>query len=107
MPLGEKLWRAARAAPAISLGDAFWYVVMAGAAWLLFYVLLKRAIPKAALAVLPRSGHAINLEEPALFNELLGDFLHQVDAGRWPARDPSAAPASVWGPGGRPKKEQA
>lgn len=70
-------------------------------------LLLKRAIPQAALAVLPRSGHAINLEEPALFNELLGNFLHQVDAGRWGARDAAAAPASVWGPGGRPNKEQA
>ena len=69
-------------------------------------LLLKRAIPKAALAVLPSSGHAINLEEPALFNELLGNFLHQVDAGRWSARDPAAATPSVWGPAGRPTKEQ-
>ena len=29
-------------------------------------LLMKRTIPTAALAVLPRSGHAINLEEPAL-----------------------------------------
>ena len=65
-------------------------------------LLLKRAIPTAGLAVLPRSGHAINLEEPALFNQLLGDFLQQVEAGRWGARDPAAACASVWGPGGRP-----
>ena len=64
-------------------------------------LLLKRAIPKAALAVLPNSGHAINLEEPALFNRLLGDFLHQVDSGRWQARDAAAACPSVYGPGGR------
>jgi pimeloyl-ACP methyl ester carboxylesterase len=63
-------------------------------------LLLKRAILKAALAVLPRSGHAINLEEPLLFNQLLGDFLHQVDAGRWSARDPAAACPTVFGPGG-------
>lgn len=66
-------------------------------------LLLKRAIPKAALAVLPKSGHAINLEEPALFNQLLGDFFHQVEAGRWTARDPAAACPSPYGPGGRPQ----
>ncbi len=65
-------------------------------------LLMKRCIPSAALAVLPRSGHAINLEEPALFNRLLEDFLHQVDAGRWSTRDPRAAPPSIWGPNGRP-----
>jgi pimeloyl-ACP methyl ester carboxylesterase len=45
-------------------------------------LLLKRTIRHAALAVLPNSGHAINLEEPALFNRLLGDFLHQVESAR-------------------------
>jgi len=65
-------------------------------------VMLKRAIPKAGLAVLAKAGHAINLEEPALFNRLLEDFFHQVEAGRWGARDARAAPASVWGPGGKP-----
>jgi len=65
-------------------------------------LLMKRCIPSAGLAVLPRSGHAINLEEPALFNSLLEDFLHQVEAGRWGERDPRAAPPSVWGPGGKP-----
>lgn len=65
-------------------------------------LLMKRCIPSAGLAVLPKSGHAINLEEPALFNRLLQDFLHRVEAGRWEARDPRAAPASIWGPGGKP-----
>jgi pimeloyl-ACP methyl ester carboxylesterase len=65
-------------------------------------LLMKRCIPKAGLAILPKSGHAINLEEPALFNRLLEDFLHQVQAGGWSARDPVAAPASIWGPGGKP-----
>lgn len=65
-------------------------------------LMLKRAIPKSALAVLPRSGHAINLEEPALFNRLLEDFLHQVEAGRWTARDPVAACSSIYGPSGKP-----
>jgi pimeloyl-ACP methyl ester carboxylesterase len=65
-------------------------------------LLMKRCIPTSGLAVLPRSGHAINLEEPALFNSLLENFLHQVEAGRWGARDPRAAPPSIWGPGGKP-----
>ncbi len=65
-------------------------------------LLLKRAIPKAGLVVFPRSGHGINLEEPAMFNRHLDEFLHQVEAGRWDARDPRAAVPSVWGPGGRP-----
>ncbi len=43
-------------------------------------VMIKRCAPRAALAVLPKSGHGINLEEPALFNQLLDDFLHQVEA---------------------------
>ncbi len=64
-------------------------------------LLLKRTIPDAALAMFPRSGHAINLEEPALFNRLLEDFLHQVETGRWPERAPASRP-SIWGPGGRP-----
>jgi len=65
-------------------------------------LLMKRCIPTAGLAILRRSGHGINLEEPALFNSLLEDFLHQVEAGRWGARDPRAAPLSIWGPGGKP-----
>jgi pimeloyl-ACP methyl ester carboxylesterase len=48
-------------------------------------LLMKRSIPGAALAVLPASGHMTNLEEPALFNRLVEDFFHQVEAGRWAA----------------------
>ncbi len=51
-------------------------------------LLMKRAIPSAALAILPRTGHALNLEEPLLYNALIADFLHQVEAGRWMMRDP-------------------
>jgi pimeloyl-ACP methyl ester carboxylesterase len=43
-------------------------------------VMIKHTAPRAALAVLPKSGHGINLEEPALFNQLLDDFLHQTEA---------------------------
>ena len=65
-------------------------------------LLMKRCIPKAGLALLPKSGHTINLEEPALFNRLVENFLHQVQAGRWSERDPLAVPPSIWGPGGKP-----
>jgi pimeloyl-ACP methyl ester carboxylesterase len=65
-------------------------------------LLMKRAIRRAGLAIFPRSGHPINLEEPALFNQLLESFFHQVESGRWEARDAHAAPASIYGPGGKP-----
>ncbi len=51
-------------------------------------MLLKRSIPSAALVILPRTGHALNLEEPALFNSFVADFFHQVENGRWGLRDP-------------------
>jgi pimeloyl-ACP methyl ester carboxylesterase len=65
-------------------------------------LLMKRCIPTAALAILPRSGHAINLEEPALFNQLLEDFFRQVEAGRWGPRDARSTVPSIYGAGGRP-----
>jgi pimeloyl-ACP methyl ester carboxylesterase len=46
-------------------------------------LMIKRTLPKAGLAVLPRSGHALNLEDPALFNRIVEDFFHQVESGRW------------------------
>jgi len=51
-------------------------------------ILMKRTIPSATMVMLPRSGHAINLEEPALFNQLVEQFFHQVESGRWQLRDP-------------------
>lgn len=65
-------------------------------------LLMKRCIPTAALAILPRSGHGINLEEPALFNSLLENFFHQVEAGRWTRRDPRSSVPSIYGPSGKP-----
>jgi hypothetical protein len=32
----------------------------------------------------------INLEDPDLFNRFAGDFIVQVEACRWPKRDPRA-----------------
>ncbi len=65
-------------------------------------LMLKRTIPKAGLAVFAQSGHAINLEEPALFNRFLEDFFSQVESGRWQARDPRATLKSIYGPNGKP-----
>jgi proline iminopeptidase len=50
--------------------------------------LLKQWMPTAGLVVFPRTGHVVNQEEPALFNEAVADFIARVEAGRWPARDP-------------------
>lgn len=58
---------------------------------------LKRVIPTAGLVVIPNSGHTINLEEPALFNQAVDDFLHQVESGRWPVRDPRAMAGTILG----------
>lgn len=60
-------------------------------------VFMKRVIPSASLAVIPSTGHTVNLEEPVLFNALLEKFLAQVDAGRWPQRDPRAMSESITG----------
>jgi pimeloyl-ACP methyl ester carboxylesterase len=58
-------------------------------------VMMKRTIPSAALAVLPHTGHGLNLEEPAAFNAHLDDFFHQVEAGRWILRDPRSLSGSI------------
>jgi pimeloyl-ACP methyl ester carboxylesterase len=46
-------------------------------------LLMKRTLPKMGLVVLPRSGHGLNLEDPALFNRIVEDFFHQIESGRW------------------------
>ena len=60
-------------------------------------LMLKRTIPRAGLALLPRTGHLTNLEEPALFNALVEDFLARVEAGRWGPRDPRSLSTSTTG----------
>ena len=63
---------------------------------------LKSAIAASGLVMLPKTGHMVNLEEPDLFNRLVGDFLERVDAGRWGPRDPrSLSPAPVTPPWNR------
>jgi pimeloyl-ACP methyl ester carboxylesterase len=53
-------------------------------------VFLKRTIPTAGLFIQPRTGHAINLEEPAVFNREVQEFLNAVERGNWGKRDPRA-----------------
>jgi pimeloyl-ACP methyl ester carboxylesterase len=60
-------------------------------------LLMKRHIRSAALVVLPNTGHALNLEEPDLFNRACDDFFHQVESGRWPRRHPRAVPGAILG----------
>ncbi len=44
---------------------------------------LKATLPDAALCVLPRAGHLMNLEEPMLFNTIVFGFLAAVNHGQW------------------------
>lgn len=44
---------------------------------------LKETLPRAGLAVFPRTGHAVNLEEPALFNNLVESFYAEIAERRW------------------------
>jgi pimeloyl-ACP methyl ester carboxylesterase len=71
-------------------GDEDWPCLQPG-------LLMKQSIPSAALAVMPNCGHGINLEDPDEFNRIVGQFTAQVDAGRWPMRDPRAVTASITG----------
>ena len=67
--------------------------------------------------MMPKTGHVVNLEEPDLFNMVVGDFLARVEAGRWGPRDPrTRAPKPGPAPGtsaaakvivGRPSEEPA
>ncbi len=44
---------------------------------------LKRVLPCCGVLMVPKTGHTINLEEPALFNTAVESFLHSVEHGRW------------------------
>jgi pimeloyl-ACP methyl ester carboxylesterase len=74
----------------IITGDEDWPCLHPG-------ILMKQSIQSAALAVIPNSGHAINIEEPEEYNRIVGNFLSQVESGRWPQRDPRAVSASITG----------
>ncbi|MEN3348331.1 MAG: hypothetical protein V7632_1966 [Bradyrhizobium sp.] len=74
----------------IITGDEDWPCLLPG-------ILMKQNIPSAALSVMPNCGHAINIEEPDEYNRIVGDFLAQVESGRWPMRDPRAESTSITG----------
>ncbi|MDS1138739.1 alpha/beta fold hydrolase [Nitratireductor indicus] len=58
-------------------------------------IFMKKTIQACGLAILPKSGHTLNLEEPALFNQFITEFLAQVEQKRWLPRDPRANPAQI------------
>jgi pimeloyl-ACP methyl ester carboxylesterase len=60
-------------------------------------LMLKRTIPVSGLAVVPQTGHTLNLEEPELFNALLARFFADVEHGRWRRRDPRSLATSTTG----------
>lgn len=50
-------------------------------------IFLKNCVSKSGLVIFPRSGHAINLEEPELFNQTIYKFFREVENGDWTERD--------------------
>ena len=54
---------------------------------------LKQHIAASGLAMFPKTGHVLNHEEPALFNDTVERFLKLVEAGRWSPRDPRSVRA--------------
>jgi pimeloyl-ACP methyl ester carboxylesterase len=51
---------------------------------------LKRTIKTSGLLIVPKTGHTINLEEPALFNHHLSEFYASINASKWNQRDKRA-----------------
>ena len=74
----------------IITGDEDWPCLLPG-------ILMKQSISSAALSVMPNAGHTINIEDPEEYNRRVGDFLHHVESGRWPMRDPRAISTSITG----------
>ena len=56
---------------------------------------IKRVCAASSLTVVANSGHAVNREEPDLFNRITAEFLASVDGKRWRPRDPRALNAST------------
>ncbi|WP_245624264.1 alpha/beta fold hydrolase [Belnapia moabensis] len=60
----------------LAVGDEDWPCIETN-------IFLKKVLPNAGLWMCPRTGHAINLEEPAAFNVAVASFLSTVERGRW------------------------
>jgi pimeloyl-ACP methyl ester carboxylesterase len=58
-------------------------------------LLLKRTIPAAGLLIVPNSGHALNLEEPDRYNDMIRTLIRAARGGSWPARDPRSLSAGM------------
>jgi pimeloyl-ACP methyl ester carboxylesterase len=84
----EAEFRAMQAPVLVMTGDEDDHCIQPG-------LFLKRTIPRSGLAIFPKSGHTLALEEPEMFNRLVADFIASVEAGRWGPRDPRANPAQV------------
>jgi pimeloyl-ACP methyl ester carboxylesterase len=56
---------------------------------------LKHVLPNAGLAMLAKTGHTVNIEEPDAFNRELWNFLVQVEAGKWTPATPIAKDAAL------------
>ena len=56
---------------------------------------IKESIPGAGLIMFPRSGHAINLEEPQLFNSSVSEFINNSSADYWGPREQGEAGGSL------------
>jgi len=74
----------------IITGDEDWACLQPG-------ILMKRHIVGAGLAVMPNCGHAINLEDPDVYNRHLDEFFQAVELGKWPQRDPRAMSGMILG----------
>jgi len=59
---------------------------------------MKRNIRTSGLIILPKTGHAVNSEEPTRFNLELADFFHKVELNRWNRRSDEAIYTEVWLP---------
>jgi hypothetical protein len=50
--------------------------------------------------MVPKTGHTVNLEEPATFNALVADFFATVENGAWHERDRRSQRQSLTGMNG-------
>lgn len=60
----------------LAVGDEDWPCIETN-------IFLKKVLPNAGLWMQPRTGHAINLEEPMAFNRAVQDFFSTVERDRW------------------------
>jgi pimeloyl-ACP methyl ester carboxylesterase len=59
-------------------------------------IFLKRTMPSAGLVTFAKSGHLINLEDPAAFNNAIDIFHNNVTASQWPLRDTATTGTSAY-----------